>query len=211
MKIILKVTNCLRNLCYCRSFSIKLSWKTSRIQKHENGHFQNSLTLLCDAHHGIKLCGVHLSTESSSEVCISPRSQAPQCASSRGVKWPKFFKKLHGVHHTLTPWCDAHCGVRIKIFESLWLLLKGQWGEIFFGVNTSIIKEKILRKFCYLLSLKFWLQGVMHTAESNFWNFVIEYLGEIKTEFENTLACLSGAQMGFNPVLRIRILNSKIL
>ena len=38
----------------------------------------------------------------------------------------------------------------------------------------------------------------MHTAESNFSNFVIEYLGEIKTEFENTLACLSGAQMDSN-------------
>ena len=38
----------------------------------------------------------------------------------------------------------------------------------------------------------------MHTAESNFSNFEIEYLGEIETEFENTLACLSGAQMGSN-------------
>ena len=38
----------------------------------------------------------------------------------------------------------------------------------------------------------------MHTAESNFSNFVIEYLGEIETEFENTLACLWGAQMGSN-------------
>ena len=38
----------------------------------------------------------------------------------------------------------------------------------------------------------------MHTAELNFSNFVIEYLGKIKTEFENTLACLSGAQMGSN-------------
>ena len=29
-------------------------------------------------------------------------------------------------------------------------------------------------------------------------NFVIEYLDEIKTEFENTVACLSVAQMGSN-------------
>ena len=36
----------------------------------------------------------------------------------------------------------------------------------------------------------------MHTAESNFSNFVIEYLGKIETEFVNTLACLPGAQMG---------------
>ena len=27
---------------------------------------------------------------------------------------------------------------------------------------------------------------------------MIEYLGEIETEFENTLGCLSGAQMGSN-------------
>ena len=39
---------------------------------------------------------------------------------------------------------------------------------------------------------------MLHTAESNFSNFVIEYLGEIEAEFENTLACLSGAQMGSN-------------
>ena len=29
-------------------------------------------------------------------------------------------------------------------------------------------------------------------------NFVIEYLSKIETEFKNTLACLSGAQMGSN-------------
>ena len=38
----------------------------------------------------------------------------------------------------------------------------------------------------------------MHTAESNFSNFVMEYLGKIETELENTLACLSGAQVGSN-------------
>ena len=29
-------------------------------------------------------------------------------------------------------------------------------------------------------------------------HFVIEYLGENETEIENTLGCLSGAQMGMN-------------
>ena len=48
----------------------------------------------------------------------------------------------------------------------------------------------------------------MHTTESNFSNFVIEYLGEIETEFENTSACLSGAQMGSNHEKKWR---SKIL
>ena len=28
--------------------------------------------------------------------------------------------------------------------------------------------------------------------------FLIEYLGEIESDFENTLTCLSGAQMGLN-------------
>ena len=37
---------------------------------------------------------------------------------------------------------------------------------------------------------------MLHTAKSIFSNFVIEYLGEIETEFKNTSACLSGAQMG---------------
>ena len=31
---------------------------------------------------------------------------------------------------------------------------------------------------------------MIYTAESNFSNFVIEYLVEIEAEFENTLACL---------------------
>ena len=37
---------------------------------------------------------------------------------------------------------------------------------------------------------------MMHTAKSIFSNFVIEYLGENETEFENTSACLSETQMG---------------
>ena len=44
------------------------------------------------------------------------------------------------------------------------------------------------------LSLKFWL-AVSHTPKSECSNFLIEYLGEIKTEFDNILACLSVAQM----------------
>ena len=51
--------------------------------------------------------------QSDSVVCITPRSQ------------------------------NAHCGVKIEIFESLWLVLKGQWGEILLGVNISFITGKI--------------------------------------------------------------------
>ena len=107
-----------------------------------------------------KLCGVHPSPESSSAVCITPWSQVAQffkklsgvlhtaetsfadciipwsqakrCASCRRVK-------LRGVHHTtesssavcITPWSQtAHPGVKIENFAGLWLLLKGQSGEI---------------------------------------------------------------------------------
>ena len=31
----------------------------------------------------------------------------------------------------------------------------------------------------------------MHTAESEFSNFMMEYLGEIETKFEKSLACFS--------------------
>ena len=31
---------------------------------------------------------------------------------------------------------------------------------------------------------------------------MIEYLDEIETEFDNTLACLSGAQMGSNRIMK---------
>ena len=95
----------------------------------------------------------------------------------------------------------AHCGVKIEIYVSLWLLFKVQSGEILLGVNTSIMNEKIWRKKIEFAKPKILTQrrsGVMHTAESNFFNFVIGYLSEIKTEFENILAFLSRVQMGSN-------------
>ena len=88
----------------------------------------------CDAHRRVNLCRVHHTAESSSAVCIPPRSQT------------------------------AHHRARIKIFESLWLLLKGQSGEILLGVNTSIMKEKIWRIKFWFAKPKFWLCDVMHSA-----------------------------------------------
>ena len=55
-----------------------------------------------------------------------------------------------------------------------------------------MVKEKIEIFYFYFLSLKFWLHSVMHTEESNFSNFVIEYLSEIETEFENTYPVYQG-------------------
>ena len=47
----------------------------------------------------------------------------------------------------------------------------------------------------------------MHTAESNFSNFVIEYLGKIETKFENTLDCFLGAQMDSNHEKKLEVEN----
>ena len=58
-----------------------------------------------------------------------------------------------------------------------------------------------------------WLRGMRYTTELDsapqydahcgaFKKF--EYLGEIETEFENTLACLSGAYMGLNHEKKLR-------
>ena len=102
--------------------------------------------------------------ESSSAVCIPLRSQVTQIS-----------QKLCGVHHTRessSAMCmtkrsqTAHGGVRIKIFESLWLLLKEQSGEIFLGVNTFIMKDKIWRQF-----FDFWFDSAVSCTPWNqiFW------------------------------------------
>ena len=59
-------------------------------------------------------------------------------------------------------------------------------GEQFYHVRKDL-KKKIL----LFAKTKIWLQGVMHTAESNFSIFVIKYLCKIEIEFENSTACLS--------------------
>ena len=46
----------------------------------------------------------------------------------------------------------------------------------------------------------------MHTVESKFSNFMIEYLGEIDTEFANTLVFLSGARIDSNHKNKLKIL-----
>ena len=47
-------------------------------------------------------------------------------------------------------------------------------------LQYSLMQDKIWRQFFFI-------------AKTKISNFLIEYLGEIKTEFENILACLSGA------------------
>ena len=62
-------------------------------KKQKKPRYLMHLTPRCASLCGVELCGMHPTTESSSGVCISSRSQAPRCASHCGVK-------LGGVHHT---------------------------------------------------------------------------------------------------------------
>ena len=173
------------HLCYMEHFW-KSVWGLGVLpnQPSFNGHFQSSLTPRCDAHGGVRLPGVHHNAESS-PMCIILQSQvtkiykiSPQCASHCGVKLP-------AVHHTeessfgvcITPQSQtAHCRVKIENFVSLWMLLKGQSGEILFGVNTSIMKEKIWSK--------------------NFRSVWSNISAKFETEFKNTLACSSQPRYG---------------
>ena len=57
---------------------------------------------------------------------------------------------LGGVQHTVDDLsgvqlsAETNSTLQVKIFTCLWLLLKGQLVEILLGVNSSIMKEKIL-------------------------------------------------------------------
>ena len=113
--------------------------KTPRKNKYKKKNSQK--TPRGATHRGVCLRGLQHTAESSSAGCNIPRSQAPQFATHRGVK-------LRSLQHTAesssavcnTPRSqNAHRGVKIEIFGSLWLLLKGQSGEILLGVNYSIM------------------------------------------------------------------------
>ena len=60
----------------------------------KQGYQLSQKTPRCASHCGVKLRSVLPTTESSSVVCITLRSQTLQCASYLGVK-------LRGVHHTM--------------------------------------------------------------------------------------------------------------
>ena len=129
----------------------------------------------CASHCGVRLRGVLPTAESDSAVCITPLSQAPRCASYHGVK-------LRRVHHTAESKCTLLSQNR-NLYESLGAVKRTIRrnpfrGEQFYHVRKDLKKKKILFAKTKIFTLR-----VMHTAESNFSNFVIKYLGEIETEF----------------------------
>ena len=122
----------------------------NKYENTKNRHIRTSLTPRCASHCEVKLPGVHPTVESSSAVCMTPGSQvikisqkAPRCAFHCGVK----LCSVHPSAESSSSVCItrrsqmAHRGVKIEIFVSLWLLLKGQSREILLGVNTSIIDD----------------------------------------------------------------------
>ena len=78
---------------------------------------------------------------------------------------------------------------------SAWLLLKGQSDKIRLLVNTAIMGKKYMFTMPKILTP--WGHA-QHTRESEFYNFMIKYLGEINTNFKNTSGCLSGDHVGSN-------------
>ena len=145
-------------------------------------------------------------------MCISRWSQTPECASHRGVQLRgvhhtmeviKISQKGCGVHHTAESNCTpqsqtVHCRVKIKIFVSLWLLLKWQSGEILLEVNTSIRKEKIWRTIFWFAKPKILTPRCHAHLGVNFFLLCDRISQRNWIRIQNTLACLSGAQIGSN-------------
>ena len=147
LKIFYEIDTVSQNLSkesfYFKVFRKKEVKRCSKFEITKNGHFQISLTPRCDAHCGVKvtkflkkLSSMHPTAESDSAVCFPLRSQTPRCASHCGVK----LRSVLPTAESSTPQCqNPHRGVKIKIFTSLWVPLKGQSGEILSGVNNSIM------------------------------------------------------------------------
>ena len=117
-------------------------------------------------------------------VCIPPRSQAPRYASPRRVT-------LHGVHPTAELNCTPRSQKR-NLWESL-VAFKGTIGRIPFRGKLFYHVRKDWKKKIWIAKTKILTPRCDSHHRVEFFELVIEYLGEIENEFENILACLSGA------------------
>ena len=117
---------------------------------------------------------------------------SPQCAEHRR-------DDLHGMLHT-AEMISTVCGTPWRFFRNLEPLtpqyVAHRRDRLRGGMHAAGIFFEIWNP---------WLHGVQIPRRSSLGciahrgdNFVIEYLNEIETELENTLACLSGAQMSSN-------------
>ena len=109
-------------------------------------------------------------------MSIPPLSQAPRCVSHGGVKVPT-------AESNCTLWnqnrnfCESLVAFKATIRRNPFR------GEHIFHERKDLKEKKIFAKPKILTLQCHEHLGVMYSAESNFSNFVIEYLGEIETEF----------------------------
>ena len=99
-----------------------------------------------------KPLSVHHTAESSSAVCIIPRSQAPRCASYPAVR-------LRSVHHITESWKKVY-----KKTSQSASYQESDWCESYCGVNN-------LQSVCFNPTFYDCYFSVMHTAESSDPNF----------------------------------------
>ena len=124
-----------------------------------------SLTLRCASLRGVKLRSVHPIAESSDPNF----SKTVRCTSHQGIK----FRNVHDK-------AESNC-TRWSQNQNLWKSMVAFKGTIrrnlFRGEHIYHERQDLKTVFWFLI----WLRSVMHTVESNFVNFVIEYLNEIET------------------------------
>ena len=140
-------------------------------------------------YHGDDLHGVQHNSEMISSVCNIPGRISPQCASHR---WDDLcthhIDDLSGVQYTAEINCTPRQQNRIlhlcMVAFKETIMRNPSRGE---HIYQTIMKEKILSIKCWFIKKNVSSQWcAAHRSD----HFVIEYLGEIETEFENTLACM---------------------
>ena len=127
---------------YCKSQIVQETFLLPKFfEKMKWKDVASTKTRKTDIFRSVWLCSVHPTVESSSAVCITPRSQGQQisqktlqCASHRGVRLPGVLPtgESDSAVCIIPRSQNAHCGVKIKICTSIWVPLKGQSGEILF-------------------------------------------------------------------------------
>ena len=140
--------------------------------------------LLVIAHCGYHLCGVLHTEEIINAVGCTPRKSSPAvgCTPRKSsLRWvAQRGDHLRGMLHTAetAEMISTVCCTPPSFFSK------------FRALDSAVCCTPLrLSPSQYVAH-----RGVLHIAEI----FVIEYLNKIETVFKNTLACLSGAQMGSN-------------
>ena len=105
------------------------------LEKMKSKDVASTKTWKKDIFESVWVLGVHPT------VCFPLRSQTPHCASHCGVNLRSELPTAESSYAVcITPLSqNAHRRVKIEIFTSLWVPLKGQSGEILLGVNNSIM------------------------------------------------------------------------